>query len=469
MCHKIKIKNIFIIPVLIFLFTAGMSANSQSGEILDKYIRLGLEKNFALKQKELNLEKSLKALKEANGLFYPSVGVEAQYFMANGGRSIDLPVGNMLNPVYSSLNQILQSMGQPGNFPQIANEKIQFLPNDYHDTKIRMVMPLINAEIYYNSKIKKEMINAVQAEINVYKRELIKEIKIAYFRYLQAIKVVDAYKSALVLVSEARRVNMKLVENQMAGPEKLYRIEAEKSQVRAQLTKAENDLNIAVSYFNFLLNQPLQSRVTPDSLLLDEQIPLKLSDNLANKDSREELAQLTSAINSTDYYYRMKKSYLIPVITNITDIGYQGYSYTFDHKQQYIMNTVNLSWPLFNGFQNRNKIAQARIETESLQYKFTEAERQVELQCKVAAGNLESSLKSEEATMSSLVSSKEYYKVVSRQYAAGQKSLLDLLDAQNQLTSSQIGYHISHFETLIRYAELERANANIDLDLFNNK
>jgi outer membrane protein TolC len=58
--------------------------------------------------------------------------------------------------------------------------------------------------------------------------------------------------------------------------------------------------------------------------------------------------------------------------------------------------------------------------------------------------------------------------VVNRQYAVGQKSLLDLLDARNQLTSSQINYTVSHFETLIRLAELERANASYDLSLFNN-
>jgi outer membrane protein len=467
MRNDFKNHIIFFVPGVILLVVICFPGISQPGEILNNYIKQGIENNLALKEKELDLEKSLRALKEANGLFYPSVGLEAQYFLADGGRSIDLPVGNMLNQVYSSLNEILQGMGKPGNFPQIANEKIKFLPNDYHDTRIRVIMPLVNSEIYYNRKIKKELIGATQAEIIVYKRELIKEIKVAYFRYLQSIKIVEAYKSALALVNEARRVNLKLMENQMAEPEKLYRIEAEQRQVMAQLNKAENDMNKAASYFNFLLNQPLQSQVTPDSILLNEQIPFQVAEHLVNTDNREELIQLKTFIKSSDYSYHMKKSYGLPVISNITDIGFQGYSYTFDRDQQYIMNTINLSWSLFNGFQNRNKIGQARIETESLRNKLTEVEQQIELQSRVAESNLETSAKSEEANTSSLISSKEYYKVISRQYAMGQKSLLDLLDARNQLTSAQIGYHISHFETLIRQAELERASASVDLVLFN--
>jgi outer membrane protein len=471
MIRNICKSHIAFIVIGIFLsaFTS-LTALTQPGEILDKYIKQGLENNHALKQKELNLEKSLKALQEANGLFYPSASLEAQYFLANGGRSIELPVGNMLNGVYSSLNSLLEDHGQPGGFPQISNEEIEFLPNDYHDTKLRVILPLVNTEIYYNRKIKKEMISVSQAEANVYKRELVKDIKTAYFRYLQAVKVAEAYNSALELVQEARRVNKKLVDNQMAGPEKLYRIDAELSQVKAQLIKAENDKNTAASYFNFLINQQLRTDVLTDSSLLNFTGEKDFGfDPAGIPQNREELVQLSSALKSTDYYYKMKKSYLLPTISNITDIGYQGYAYTFDHEQQYVMNTINLSWPIFSGFQNRNKVAQAKIESEALRNRLNEAAQQIELQSRVAEDNYETSLKAEEANKSSLISSKEYLKVVNKQYAVGQKSLLDLLDARNQLTSSQINYTVSHFETLIRSAELERANASFDLSLLTNR
>jgi outer membrane protein TolC len=104
-----------------------------------------------------------------------------------------------------------------------------------------------------------------------------------------------------------------------------------------------------------------------------------------------------------------------------------------------------------------------------LQKKYEEIENQINLQIIIAVGNLESSLRTEQANKSSLVSAEEYYKAISSQYALGQKSLLDLLDARNQLTGSQISFHVAHFETLIRYAELERAKASIDLGLYTNK
>ncbi|NOU17808.1 MAG: TolC family protein [Bacteroidales bacterium] len=454
--------NRLVFFVCVLLITIQV-AKAQSSLILKSYISQGLGNNLALQQKSLNLEKSLQALKEANGLFYPSVSLNAQYMLASGGRSVNLPIGDLLNPVYSSLNQLLQNIGQQGNFPQIDNQKIQFLPNDYHDTKIQIIVPLVNAEIYYNRKFKKEQINYSQAEVKVYKRELVKEIKIAYMRYLQLVKVVEAYSSASELVAEALRVNEKLVKNQMVGNDKLYRIRAELSQVEAQLTKAENDRKSAISYFNFIINQPLQSEIKTDSLLLNNQEVISVKPLIAEVEIREELTQIRSAVNASQIYLNMKKAYWIPTISNITDLGYQGNQYKFNGEQRYAMNVIDFRWKIFDGLQNRRRISQARIDKDILDKKYAETGQQLDLQLQLSQNNLETSVRTEKANLSSLTSSKEYYKVISLHYAEGQKSLLDLLDARNQLTSSQINYAVSHFETLIRLAELERANAGYEL------
>jgi outer membrane protein TolC len=253
----------------------------------------------------------------------------------------------------------------------------------------------------------------------------------------------------------------------MVGQERLHRIQSEHSGMSAKFAKADNDVKTASAYFNFLLNEPLLNGIIIDSLLLNKKVT---SVNIDSEGSdREELKQVSSIIRSAEYYRKLKRSYFMPVISNITDIGYQGYSFSFNKDQQYIMNTINLSWPLFSGLQNQNKIAQASVDTEALQHKFTETEQQIELQCAIAEGSFISALKSEEAGMSAFISSREYYKIINAQYGIGQKSLLDLIDAQNQLIGSEIAYQVSHFESLIKYAELERVNAQIDLNQFTQK
>ena len=138
---------------------------------LDSYIKTALANNETIRQQQFLLTKSVYALKEAKSLFLPAVGFNATYTLANGGRTVDIPVGDLMNPVYKTLNQLTGTT----NFPQVQNQHVLLNPNNFYDAKIRTTYPLLNAEIEFNRKIKTQQHNLQQIEISLYKRELVKE------------------------------------------------------------------------------------------------------------------------------------------------------------------------------------------------------------------------------------------------------------------------------------------------------
>ena len=165
-----KLKLITFLSGMMLAF--GLAAQNPSSEILEGYIRMGLDSNLALRQRSFDLQKSLLDLKRAQSLFYPQAAFSSQYTLAHGGRTQDIPVGDLLNGVYSTLNQLTSS----NKFPQVANQSISFLPNDYHDTKMEVTLPLINTDLQHNRRVSGEMINARRADLDVYKRELVQHI-----------------------------------------------------------------------------------------------------------------------------------------------------------------------------------------------------------------------------------------------------------------------------------------------------
>ena len=66
-------------------------------ESLNVYINQALEANESIKQQDFQFERSLYALKEAKGMFLPSVTFSTTYTQADGGRTIDFPTGDLLN------------------------------------------------------------------------------------------------------------------------------------------------------------------------------------------------------------------------------------------------------------------------------------------------------------------------------------------------------------------------------------
>src|ERR1700761_5997939 len=258
--------------IVLFLLIAVIGLQqlaAQKSQALDDYIHLGLDSNLALHQRNFDLGRAQLDLKRAQSLFYPQAGFSSQYTVAGGGRSQAIPIGDLLNGVYSTLNQLTGS----NKFPQVANQNIQFLPNDFHDTKMEVTLPLLDIDLQHNRAVSREQINTRRADRDIYRRDLVRSIRQAYYQYLQAGKAVEIYGASLLLVKENRRVSGKFVENNMATREVVLRAQAQVSEVQSSLIEAENNRRNAAAYFNFLLNRSLESPIETDSALMTLPLP----------------------------------------------------------------------------------------------------------------------------------------------------------------------------------------------------
>lgn len=226
-------------------------------EVLNDYVRYGIENNLSLQQKQSGYQKSIEALKEARGLFYPNISFIARYSVAQGGRLIDFPIGDLLNPVYTTLNTLTSS----NKFSMVENQQIMFMRPLEQETKIRIVQPVLNKDIYYNSLIKKELSVFDENDFEQYKRELVAEIKKSYYNVIMSESVLSMLLNTRKLLQENVRVNKRLVENDKITLDYLYRSETELSKFEQDVQKAEKGKMIATAYFNFLLNRPLTDNI----------------------------------------------------------------------------------------------------------------------------------------------------------------------------------------------------------------
>lgn len=254
-----KTKN--YLPLSFFVLLCSI-ASAQS-PVLDNYIQQGLKSNLQLQQEQLNYERSVQNLELARALFFPQVSANASYSLAEGGRKITIPVGDLLNPVYSTLN----SLTGTDNFPQIQNVNTQFLPNNFHDTKLRLIQPLFNPEIYFNYKAQKELISVQEAQRRAYENELKFNIISAYYQYLQTEESIIIYEKTRELLTELLKLNQKLVANDKATRDVVLNAAYELDKVEFQSVQAKKNNQVARSYFNFLLNRDLSAEIERDSTI----------------------------------------------------------------------------------------------------------------------------------------------------------------------------------------------------------
>lgn len=447
------IKNKYSIFLVIAFSFFQFNTNAQNS-VLEKYIQEGLQSNLTLKQKQSSYEKSIFALKEAKGMFLPNLSLNARYSIADGGRVIEFPVGDMMNPVYSTLNQ----MTGTNKFPQIENESIPFLRPHEQETKLKLVQPLFNSQIYYNSKIKSELTNAEKADVEAFHRHLVAEIKSAYFNFLKTVQVLELAGKTTELLKENIRVNERLFANDKITIDNVYRSKAELSKLEQNVAEAIKYNKSSKAYFNFLLNKPLESdiEISDETKFSFRKTGLQNSqENAIN--NREELQQIQSYKNANDYNLKMNKFNKAPMLTAVVDYGFQGEKYSFTSNDDFIMASFVLSWDLFKGFQNRAKIQQATIDKQITELKYTETENQIKLQVFSLYYELEAVEKAIIAAQQEKRSATKSFEIINKKYNEGQASLIQFIDARTTMTSAEYNVIIATYDYKIKYAEFERA------------
>lgn len=449
--------------VILFLFPIALYSNSTTAQspILENYIQEGLKSNLQLKQEQLNFERSEQNLQLSRALFLPQVSAIGNYTLAGGGRKIQFPVGDLLNPVYSTLNQLTNT----NNFRSISNVDIQFLPNDFHETKLRVTQNIFNPDIYFAYKAQKELTTVQQAQKKAYENELKFNISSAYYQYLQSEEGGIILKKTKILLNEILKINQRLVANAKATKDVVLNTEYELSKIDQQIAENAKNNQVAKAYFNFLLNRDLSQEIIRDSTILSSTTSQEQSINQLTSQAlqqRQELKQLEGGIRANEQLVGLQKgNAFLPKLNAVGDIGYQGFQYKFDNPQQFYLVQFGLSWDLFKGGEKRTRIQQARIDQQVMENRMDQLKKQIELQVIQAHYELETARIALQASQSGVKSTERSFQIIQSKYAEGQAILLEYLDAQNKLTTSRLTQSINYYELLRKEASLQKTIATL--------
>lgn len=449
-------KRPIYITLIIMIFISTLSPESN----LDSYLKQGMKNNLALQQKGFELKKSIEALKEAKAMFLPTVSIEARYSRAGGGRTIDMPIGDLINPVHNTLNQLLLAHSQTPYFPaNIENQSIPFLRKTDQETKLRVIQPIFISSLFYNKKIKKKLVDINKVSINLYKEELKLNIKTAYYNHLKTLKVKELLLETKILLNENIEISKSLFRNGKVTEEVLLRSKAELSSLNKELYKAEKNIILSASYFNFLLNLPMDSKIKIDKLISEPVYIDKKIDSLINTASskRLELENLNNAMAISEQTINLHKSSILPTISAVFDYGIQGENYHLAKDSDYWMGSLVLNWNIFNGGKDKSKKAQAILDKKKLEKQKEEVIKQISLSVKSAYYNLFETKKSLNANKDILKARRKGFDIITKKYKQGMLPQIEFIQSRKNFTEAKIMYAINIYDLYIKKAELEKA------------
>ncbi len=397
--------------------------------------------------------KSHQDLRNVRGNMLPTIDFNARYSKANGGRAFQMPLGDLMNPVYNTLNGLIGE----GTFATIENQEFNFNRTTDVDTRISLMQPVYDSRLLVQNKIQYELTAMVGEDLSISKRDVIQDIKATYYTYLKTLKLKELLKETRELVEENLRVSEVLFTNDKVTEDAVWRSKTEVRKVDFQIAEAEKQYQLAKRYFNLLLNRDME-----DSIFVSQ-----LKEKFLNQDfsssmnyiHREELEKLQVAQNVARYQEKLASSNNLPNFYFALDAGFQGSSYEFTSENDYFIASAVMSWNLFSGFQNSAQKQKAKIEQRRLDTQYKYVQNQFRLQVEEARLEFVKSSSNYQTTIAAEMEATSNFTIVNRKYEEGLANLVELIDARTFMTNATAEHIIAKYEVLISIAAYERATA----------
>ena len=430
-----------------------------------------LAANLELRASSAAVRQRLAALDQARARYLPVLDVAARYSVADGGRTIEFPVGDLLNPVYATLDEMLVASGQPPRFPRLENQDIALLREREQETKLVLEQPLYEPRLRPAVAANQAELDRSTAGYEALRSRVIRDVQQVYYLWLatqQAVLVLDA---TLELARSNLAANESLYRNGKITRDLVLRAEADLLEVEQQRIAAASRVRIAQSYVNLLRDAPLAAPLPQADIdaATVERYRDRLVQRLAGRSldpaslqrlatgRRAELRGLDAAVAGGEARQDLARAAFRPRLLLGAEAGIQGEDYGFSDDERYALASVVLRWNTFRGGADRAALAEARAFTDELRAQRDLAAQRVRLEVQqavedveVAGASLDTARKRAEAADGAL-------RIATRKRDLGQINQTEFIDARRTMTDASLNLNRVRAEFLGRIAELEYA------------
>ena len=440
------------------LVTCPLAVRAQG---LDQLIEQALAQNLSLKAAQSDANAALAALDAARAERLPSLKLSTRALFNEGGRVIEIPVADALNPVYATLNRLTAGSAAPSQFPQVQNPSFSTIRDREFDARLSLSAPLYAPALEAGVQRAIAELAGVQALRELAARTLVRDVQLAYFSIGRARATLAVFSASERVLNENVRVNQALLDSGSATRDKLLRAQAEVLAAQDRTQSARDAEQSALRYLNFLRAMPLDTALVGE---LEERFPVqRLRVNADAAAINPQLSALAFSVKAAQAGIAQAESLRKPTIGFGLDAGTQGEDFGFGVGKNFATAAISLNWTLFDfGTISAKQRAAASIR-DRRQQQLDELDAALALRQREAQEKLASAILRTQTQGARLLAAAENYRIAEKQRAAGSLSQIEFLDAERANTEAQLSAQSAKFEQAIASAELEFARASFPL------
>lgn len=444
-------KKKFIAFGLLLSLAGPVFSQSQSSPTpltLEESVKYALQNNEAVKKAYLDEKSAAYRIKEVTGSGLPQLNATGTLTM-NPALATQLLPGELVN--------------RPGT--QIP---VQFGTKYVASAGISLQQLIFNKSFFVGLEAAKTTKDLYRLRTQMSEEDVIYNVSSAYLQLLQTKEQFNTIDANFKRLEQLEKIVNLQYRNDIATKVQLNRVTVNKTNLENTRQTLQAAYDQQLNALKFFMGMPVDQPITVAETAPNLNVPV-----MANEDAQAVLN------NRIDFQLLNKQKQLLglneknikaryyPSLSGFGNVGTSAQRNAFnffDTSKPWFNNVaigLQLNVPIFDGFQRRNQVKQAKIEIEKVEQDIAQVTNATNMSLLNAATQMQSSLSAVQAQERNVTLAQEVYRNTNELYKEGLSPLTDLLDtevslreAQTNLNNERLKYQLAQLTYLQAKGEL---------------
>lgn len=422
---------IFLLSINFSVFSQNIPSEERGGYSLNQVLKIGLENSHDIKKTKLDEKAAAFQRKEIIGSGLPQLKAYGNYNNFLNVTPMGIP-GGVLNPETSPNDIDVIQFGVPQSL-QAGVQLNQLIFSQSYFVGLRAAR---TSEEFYL------LLTQMSEE------DILYDLAMNYYSTAGMELQRENVHANMDRLLSLEKILKAQYENDLAKKVDYNRVKVNLTTLEATLDDLEVGIAQSKNYLKLLMGIPMDTALELEpqdfDVNLETILPGQLNQDLQNRvdlqvlNKQQELYGLDIKNIQSGYY---------PTLVGFADVNYNTFSNDFTFLSQGkpwyrgALIGLKLEIPVFDGFQRKNKVAQAKVRAMQLEQDINKANAAAEMQHQNAVKKLTNSIRSAEAQQENLRLAEEVYGQTELLYKEGLSPLTDLLEAETALREARTAYN----------------------------
>ncbi len=304
---------------------------------------------------------------------------------------------------------------------------------------------LFQPDVFVGLQARKTAISYSQANLEVVKEKIKDSAYKRYYAILIAQKQSGFLQDGINRLQKLYHDDSIMYKNGFAEKLDLDKVQVQLTNLRTSLTVLNNSISLAYAALKYSIGISQKDTVTLKESLSNDDLKRNILDDSFKYEDRTEVVALDYArqLQALDVK-RYKLAYLPTLSTALSYTAQgQGQKFITNSNTFWLRNSMvglNLSVPIFDGFQRKYKVQQAQLNLQKINNTADNLKQVIDLQQTIAKESLKNALLNLDAQERNVGLAETVYNTTKKKFEAGVGSSFEVLQADSDWQTAQSNY-----------------------------